>query len=63
MFLRLNTTYFTGFADDNTPFVVRDDIADVLKALEKIGENLVNWFPNNEMNLNTYICHLLLNSQ
>ena len=63
MFLILNTTYFTGFADDNTPFVVRDDIADVIKALEKIGENLVNWFPNNEMNLNTYICHLLLNSQ
>ena len=63
MFLRLNTTYFTGFADDNTLFVVRDDIADFIKALEEIGENLVNWFPNNEMNLNTYPCHLLLNSQ
>ena len=63
MFLILNTTYFTGFADDSTPFVVRDNIADVIKALEEIGENLVNWFPNNEMNLNTYICHLLLNSQ
>ena len=63
MFLILNTTYFTRFADDNTPFVVRDNIADVIKALEEIGENLVNWFPNNEMNLNTYICHLLLNSQ
>ena len=63
MFLILNTTYFTGFADDNTPFVVRDNIADVIKALEEIGENLVNWFSNNEMNLNTYKCHLLLNSQ
>ena len=63
MFLILNTTYFTGFADDNTPFVVRDNISDVIKALEEIGENLVNWFSNNEMNLNTYKCHLLLNSQ
>ena len=63
MFLILNTTYFTGFADGNTPFVVRDNIADVIKALEEIGENLVNWFSNNEMNLNTYKCHLLLNSQ
>ena len=63
MFLILNTTYFTGFADDNTPFVVRDNIADVIKILEEIGENLVNWFSNNEMNLNTYKCHLLLNSQ
>ena len=63
MFLILNTTYFTGFADDNTPFVVGDNIADVIKTLEEIGENLVNWFSNNEMNLNTYKCHLLLNSQ
>ena len=65
MFLILNTTYFTGFADDNTPFVVRDNIADVIQALEKIGENLVNWFSNNKMNhvLLCHKCHVLLNSQ
>ena len=63
MFLILNTTYFTGFADDNTPFVVRDNIADVIKTFGEIGEKLVNWFSNNEMNLNTYKCQLLLNSQ
>ena len=44
MFLILNTTYFAGYADNNTPFVVRDNIGDVIKALEEIGENLVNWF-------------------
>ena len=53
----------TGFAYDKTPFVVGDNIANVIKALEEIVENLVNWFPNNVMNLNTYICHLFLNSQ
>ena len=58
MFLILKTTYFTGYGDDNTPFVVRD-----LEALEEIGENLVNWFSNNEMKLNTDKCHLPLNSQ
>ena len=42
MFLILNTTYFTGYADDNTQFVVRDNIADVTKALEEMGENLLN---------------------
>ena len=36
MFLILNTTCFTGYADDNTSFVVRDNIADVIRALEKI---------------------------
>ena len=44
MFLILNATYFAGYADDNTPFVVRDNMGDVIKALEEIEENLVNWF-------------------
>ena len=63
MFLILKATYFTGYADDNTPFVVRDNIVDVIKALEEIGESLVNWFSNNEMTLNIDKCHLLLSSQ
>ena len=45
------------------PFVVRDNVTDVTKALEEIGENFVNWFLNNEMTLNSDKCHLLLNSQ
>ena len=60
MFLILKATYFTGYADDNTPFMVRDSIADVIKALEEIGKNLLNWFSNNEMKPNTDKCHLLL---
>ena len=40
MLLILNTTCFTGYADDNILFVVRDNIADVIKALETIEENL-----------------------
>ena len=63
MFLILKATYFTGYADDNTPFVVRNNIADVIKALEEIGQNLLNWFSNNDMKLNTNKCHLLLNGQ
>ena len=63
MLLILKGTYFTDYADDNTPFVVRDNIKDVIKALEEIGESLVNWFSNFEMKLNTDKYHLLLNSQ
>ena len=43
--------------------MVRDNITDVIKALEKIEETLVNWFSNNEIKLNIDKCHLLLNSQ
>ena len=42
MFLILIATFFTGYADGNTPFVVTDNTADVIKALEEVGENLVN---------------------
>ena len=61
MFLIINTTFFTGYSDGNSPFVVRDNIADVIKALEEIGVNILNWFSNNEIKLNTDKCHLLLN--
>ena len=57
MFLILKTTYYSSYADDNTPFAVRDNI----KALEEIGENLVSWFLNKSQLSNK--CHLLLNSQ
>ena len=63
MFLILKATYFNGYADDNTPFVVRDNVGHVIKALAEIGENLLNWFSNNEMKLNIHKYHLLLNSQ
>ena len=60
MLRTLKTIYFTDYADDNTPFAVRDNITDLVKALQEIGENFVNWFSNNEMKLNTDKCHLLL---
>ena len=63
MFMILKVTYFTGYANNNTPFVVRDNITDVIKALEEIVEKLVNRFSNNEMKLNANECHLILNSQ
>ena len=63
MFLILKATYFTGYANDNTPFAVRDNTTDIKKALKEIGENLLSWLLNNEMKLNTDKCRLLLNSQ
>ena len=42
MFLILKAAYLNGYADNNTPFSVRNNIADVIKALEEIGEDLLN---------------------
>ena len=51
MFLILKTIYFFGYTDNNILFVVRDNITDVMKAQEEIGDNFVNWFLNNSANL------------
>ena len=59
----LKATSFTGYADDNTPFVVRENTTNVIKALEDIGENLIKWFSDKQMRLNTDKCHVFLNSQ
>ena len=59
----LKTTIFTGYAEDNTPFVVRENTANVIKEVEDIVENLIKWFSDNQMKLNTDKCHVLLNRQ
>ena len=60
MIFILKTTSFTGYADDNTPFVVRDNATNVVKTLEEI---VIKWLPDNQMKLTTDKCHVLLNSQ
>ena len=47
MFLTLKTTSFTGYADDNTSFVVTENTINVKPALKDIGENLIKWFSDN----------------
>ena len=42
MFLFLHVTLFIGYSDDNTPFVVRENVTDVISALEEIGQK--RWF-------------------
>ena len=63
MFLILKTTSFTGYADDNNPSVIRGNINNTIKALEDIGGNLIKWFLDNQMKLNTSKYNVLLNSQ
>ena len=63
MFLILKTTSFSGYVDDNTPFVVRENTTNVIKALKDISENLIIWFSEKHAKLNTGKYHIFLNSQ
>ena len=44
-------------------FVIRDNTTNATQVLEEIGENLIKWFSNNQMKLNTDKCNALLHSQ
>ena len=48
MFQFLHDAQFTGYVDDNKPFVVRENIPDVISVLEEIVEKLLSWFSYNE---------------
>ena len=61
--LIVKTIYFKGEANDNTSFLLRENIIDVIKALGEIEENLVSWFSNDQIKLNTDKCHLVLYSE
>ena len=63
IFLILKTVYFTGYADDNTPLVVADNMNDIIRSLEEVGENIITWFFKNPMKLNPDKCHLLLSTK
>ena len=41
---------------------MREDKTNVIKVLEDIGKNLMKWFSDNQMKLNTDKYHVLLNS-
>ena len=42
--------------------MVKENTTNVIKVLEDIGENLIKWFSDNQMKLNTDKYHVLLNS-
>ena len=63
MFLILKTAYFTSYAVDNTLFAVADNIEDIIRSQEKVGENLITWFSDNQIKLYPDECHQFLNTQ
>ena len=63
MFFILNDADTASYADDNTPYVIADDINGVITSLEKASKTLFEWFENNLLKSNTDKCHLLVSSR
>ena len=58
----LFVTYFDiiNYADDNTAYLAANEPHEVLKKLENVSVELLKWFKNNGMKVNTNKCHLLI---
>ena len=45
----LSNIDFGTYADDNTPYVVKDDIKETIESLQHAIVELFEWFLNNQM--------------
>ena len=55
----MNEIDFAGYADDNTAYVVGNNIEDVMINLQNASLTLFQWFYDNQMKANTDICHFI----
>ena len=49
-----------SYADDNMPYVIRDNINQVLSAFQNATTSLFKWFSDNQMKANPDKCHLII---
>ena len=60
LFLFTDTSNLVNYADDNTPYVCKDDINSVINHLKDDSETLLQWFSNNTLKANPDKFHLIL---
>ena len=61
LFSVLDNTYFTSYADDNTPYTINQNTDFVTKALEELCIPVLTWLKENKRKLNLGKCHLIVN--
>ena len=62
MFFIIENTDIASYANDNTSYVIADNIDGVIKSLEEASEILFKWFNDNLMKINADKCHLLVST-
>ena len=61
LFFIVNDIDIENYADDNTPYVIADNIDDLIKSLEEASTVSFQWFDNNLLKNNPDKYHLLIN--
>ena len=49
-----------SYADDSTPFIVENNVDNVIASLEQVSDALFNWFKNNRLKIIVDECHVLV---
>ena len=62
LFFIMNGIDFASYADDNTPFIIGEDIGDVIFKLQNASKTLFQWFYDNQMKANPDKCHFICSS-
>ena len=61
-FFIIEDTEIASYADDNTLYVISNNIDGIIKLLEEASEILFKWFNDDLMQINSDKCHLLVSS-
>ena len=62
LFFMLKDIDIASDADDSTPFIVKNNIDNVIASLEQVSDVLFNWFKNNRLKNNADKCHVLVST-
>ena len=62
MFFAVNDIDIASYANDNTPYMIIDNVDDLIASLEKASNGLFEWFKNNILQSNADKCHLLVST-
>ena len=58
----MNETDFASYTDDNTPYVVGNNIEDIIIKLQNAWLTLFQWFYDNQMKANPDKCYFICSS-
>ena len=62
LFFTVNDIDFASYADDNTPYMIADNVDGLITSLEQASNGLLEWFKNNLLKGNADKCHLLVST-
>ena len=59
LFFNMDDTDFASYADDNTPYTIRNDMKDIIFKLQNSSEILFQWLMDKQMKANPNKCHFI----